>query len=48
VDGIPVPFPAGEAGIEAVLERLGEDGVAAVGAALLGPPAEMVIAQAGN
>lgn len=48
LDGIPVPFPAGEAGIEAVLERLGEDGVAAVGAALLGPPAEMVIAQAGN
>jgi len=48
VDGIPVPFPAGEAGIEAVLERLGEDGVEAVGGALLGPPAEMVIAQAGN
>ena len=48
LDGIPVPFPAGEAGIEAVLERLGEDGVEAVGGALLGPPAEMVIAQAGN
>ena len=34
IDGVPVPFPASEAGIEAVLERLGEDGVEAVGALL--------------
>lgn len=37
VDGVPVPFPAGEAGIEAVLERLGEAGVEAVAAAISGP-----------
>ena len=48
VDGIPVPFPAGEAGIEAVLERLGEDGVDAVGAALMPPPVEQMLAAAGN
>jgi hypothetical protein len=48
VEGVPVPFPGGEAGIEAVLERLGEDGVEAVAAALAGPAAEQMLAAAGN
>jgi len=48
VDGVPVPFPAGEAGIEAALERLGEDGVEAVAAKLAGPAVEQVLAEAGN
>lgn len=48
VDGVPVPFPAGEAGIEAVLDRLGEDAVEIVAAALTGPAVGQVLAQAGN
>lgn len=48
VDGVPVPFPAGEAGIEAALDRLGEDGVAVVAAAIAGPAEELVLAEAGN
>ena len=48
VDGVPMPFPAGEAGIEAVLERLGEDGVEAVAAQIDGPAVEQVLAEAGN
>jgi hypothetical protein len=48
VDGVPVPFPVGEAGIEAVLERLGEDGVEVVAAALTGPAVAQVLAEAGN
>lgn len=48
VDGIPVPFPAGEAGIEAVLDRLDEDGVAVVAAAIMGPAVEQMLAEAGN
>jgi hypothetical protein len=48
VDGVPVPFPMSETGIEAVLERLGEDGVEAVGAVLAAPAMEQVLAEAGN
>ena len=48
VDGVPVPFPVNEAGIEAALERLGDDGVEAVGGALAGPAVELVLAEAGN
>lgn len=48
VDGVPVPFPAGEAGVEAALDRLGEDGVEAVAGMLAGPGVEMVLAEAGN
>ncbi len=48
VDGVPVPFPAGEAGIESTLDRLGEEGVEAVAAALTHPPVEQVLAEAGN
>jgi hypothetical protein len=48
VDGVPLPFPNGEAGVESSLERLGEDGAAAVAAAIAPPPIESVVAQAGN
>lgn len=48
VDGVPVPFPAGEAGIEAVLERLGDEAVEIVAAALTGPGDGQVLAEAGN
>ncbi len=48
VDGVPLPFPAHEAAIEAALERLGEDGVEAVGDALLAHETRDVAAQAGN
>jgi hypothetical protein len=48
VEGIPVPFPSGEAGVEAVLERLGDDGVEAVAAAIAGDGAEQSLAEAGN
>ncbi|MBU6419069.1 MAG: hypothetical protein KGQ79_05000 [Proteobacteria bacterium] len=48
VDGVPLPFPAHEAGIEAALERLGEDGVEAVGRALLAHEERNLAADAGN
>ena len=48
VEGVPVPFPVCEAGIEATLERLGEEGVEAVAAAIAGPAIEQVLAEAGN
>lgn len=48
VEGVPVPFPANEAGIEAVLERLGEAGVEEVAGALAGPDTAELLAQAGN
>lgn len=48
VDGVPLPFPAHEAGIEAALERLGEDGVEAVGQALLAHEERDLAADAGN
>ena len=48
VDGVPLPFPAHEAGIEAALERLGEDGVEAVGTILLASDERDLAAEAGN
>jgi hypothetical protein len=33
IEGIPVPAPANEAQIEALIDRLGEDGLAAIAAA---------------
>jgi hypothetical protein len=48
VEGVPVPFPVGEAGIEAVLDRLGEEGVQAVAAVLGGQLEEQLLAEAGN
>jgi hypothetical protein len=34
IDDVPVPAPASEAHIEALVNRLGDDGIAAIGAAL--------------
>lgn len=48
LDGVPMPFPSSEAAVETCLERLGEEGAAAVAAAILPQPAELVVAQAGN
>jgi hypothetical protein len=48
LDGVPMPFPNGEAGVEVLLERLGEDGTAAVAAAIAPPPLQSVIDNAGN
>ncbi|WP_026438914.1 hypothetical protein [Acidocella facilis] len=48
VDGVPLPFPGSEAGIEAALERLDEEGVAAVGEALLAAEPADLAAAAGN
>ena len=48
VDGVPLPFPAQEKAIEAALERLGEDGVDAVGQALLAHEERDLAAEAGN
>lgn len=48
IDDVPVPFPANEAGIEAVLERLGDDGVEAVGAYLTADAEKDVLSDAGN
>lgn len=48
VDGVPVPFPGNEAGVEAALERLGDDGVEVVAAVLVGPAVEQVLTEAGN
>ena len=48
VDGVPLPFPAHEAAVEAALERLSEDGVDAVGQALLASEERDLAAEAGN
>jgi hypothetical protein len=48
IDDVPVPFPANEAGIEAVLERLGDDGVEAVGAYLTADTGRDTLGEAGN
>jgi hypothetical protein len=48
LDGVPMPFPANEAGVENLLERLGEDGANAVSAAIAPMAPDMMVAQAGN
>ena len=49
IDDIPIPTPASEAQIEALVGRLGEDGLAAVADALgASEPLETVVAAAGN
>ncbi len=35
IDGVPVPMPASKAGIEAAVQRLDEEGLAAVAAGLV-------------
>ena len=48
IDDIPLPFPVNESGVEALLDRLGNHGVAAVIAALKTEPAIDPLAAAGN
>lgn len=48
IDDVPVPFPASEAAVEALLQRLDEDGVQTVAAAMRRPAPEVVVAEAGN
>lgn len=48
VDGVPVPFPAGETGVESILERLGEDGVTAIAGTMAECAPNLVLAEAGN
>ncbi len=49
IDEVPVPAPVTEAQIEALVARLGEEGLAAVADALAAPvPADEVAATAGN
>ena len=39
MDGVPLPFPASKPAIEAAVQRLGEEGIAAVAGALAPEPA---------
>jgi|GEM_PF-2329298 hypothetical protein len=48
IDDIPVPFPISEASLEALLEKLGTDGVTAIDAALPVQSQGMVVSEAGN
>jgi len=48
IDDVPVPFPASEAAVESLLDRLGEDGVMLVGTAIRRPATAAVVAEAGN
>lgn len=48
IDGVPLPFPGSEMMLEGVLERLGDDGVAAIEAAAVAETPDEVVAQAGN
>jgi len=48
IDDVPMPFPANEAGLEALLERLGDEGVAAIEAAAVPVPLSMMANDAGN
>jgi len=47
IDGVPVPMPASKAGIEAAVQRLDEDGLAAVAAGLT-PETKLDRTLAGN
>ncbi len=40
IEGVPVPYPTNEAQIEAIVARLGDEGIAAVAAALAPSGAE--------
>jgi hypothetical protein len=48
IDEVPVPFPASEAAFEALLDRLGDDGMAALMDAVKPPATAAVLADAGN
>lgn len=48
IDEVPMPFPSSEAGVELLLERLGDEGVAALVEAIPQVSLEMKVAEAGN
>ncbi|MDE8348937.1 MAG: hypothetical protein POG74_05555 [Acidocella sp.] len=48
IDDVPLPFPSNEAGVELLLERLGDEGVTAVIEGSAEPPLEMKVVEAGN
>jgi hypothetical protein len=48
IDGVPLPFPISETAVEAALERLGDDGAEAVGAAMAADDVGKVVVDAGN
>jgi hypothetical protein len=48
LDGIPIPFPDGEAAVEHILRRLGDDATDLVSAAIMPKDSAAVVAEAGN
>jgi hypothetical protein len=48
IDGVPIPFPSSEGTVEGILDRLGEEGVDAVGNGLMVISQSDVVAEAGN
>lgn len=48
IDGVPLPFPSGEAAVENAVEKLGEAGIEAAAQAADADDFELVKAQAGN
>ncbi|MDR3520431.1 MAG: hypothetical protein P4L54_02330 [Acidocella sp.] len=48
IDDVPMPFPNNEAGVELLLERLGDEGVMAVVEVSTEPPLETKVSEAGN
>ena len=48
IDGVPMMFPSHEAAVEAILERLGEDGVDVVSAVLVEETEQKMADEAGN
>ncbi len=48
IDDVPLPFPVNEAGVELLIDRLGDDGMAAVAEVITAPAQDTVISEAGN
>jgi hypothetical protein len=48
IDGIPLPFPVNESGVEAAVERLGDAGIAAIDQNFVASDVTIVTAEAGN
>jgi hypothetical protein len=48
LDGIPIPFPDGEASIENILQRLGDEGTDLVSAVIMPRDSAEIVAEAGN
>ncbi len=48
IDDVPMPFPNSEAGVELLLERLDDDGIAALIDALPKASLDVTVAEAGN